>query len=122
MQVNEQENYDVRIGRALRRLRERRGLTRVEVARRLGMKRSSSGQIARWERGKCSPRASALWRVLVAVDASFSKLHSELLPPSPARARLQEIQKELQAMAEGRPSPSRGTRVAKDRGRRDGPG
>ena len=86
MPVSEQQNRNVRLGKALRRLRQRSGLTSAEVARRLGMKRSSSGQIARWERGQCSPSASALWRYLDAVDASFMKLHSEITAAKAASA------------------------------------
>ena len=92
------EDSVVRVGKVLRRLRERRGLTKVEVARRMGLKPSSSGQIARWERGSCSPRFEALWDVVEAVEASLHDFLRELVP-SKADPRLQEIASELKAMA-----------------------
>ena len=100
MSMTEKESREVRMGRALRRLRERRGLTMAEVARRLGMKASSSSQISRWEQGKCSPRSTALWRYTEAVDASLHDFVNELIPAPPGSERLQEIARELDWLAE----------------------
>ena len=49
----------------IRRARHRRGLTQVELARRLG---TSQSAIARWERGDVSPRVESLERILAACD------------------------------------------------------
>ncbi|MCP3963619.1 MAG: helix-turn-helix domain-containing protein [bacterium] len=104
------EILQLQIGKALRRLRKRRGLTSVEVARRLGMKRSSSGQICRWERGACSPRFDAVWRYVDAVGASLSELVGELVPTK-ASPRLMEIADELEKLAGEAPRRSRPGRL-----------
>ena len=98
MSLPDPETRQLQIGKALRRLRKRRGLTSVEVARRLGMKRSSSGQICRWERGACSPRFDAVWRYVDAVGGSLSELVRELVPRK-ANPRLMEIVAELDKLA-----------------------
>ena len=98
MRSSKPEDSVVRVGKALRRLRESRGLTKVEVACRLGMKPSSSGQVARWERGKCSPRFEAVWDYVEAVEASLEELMAALVP-SKASARLEEIARELDSLA-----------------------
>lgn len=94
----DRQTLRTQLGKALRRLRERRGLTSVEVARRLGMKGASSGQISRWERGRCSPRLDAVWRYMDAVGASLSDLERELVPRK-SNPRLRQIAAELRQLA-----------------------
>ncbi len=114
MSLPDPETLQLQIGQALRRLRKRRGLTSVEVARRLGMKRSSSGQICRWERGRCSPRFDVVWRYVDAVGASLSDLEGELVARK-ANSRLMEIAAEFEEL--GREAPRR-TRPGRVRPRR----
>ena len=99
MSLADAETLPLQIGKALRRLRKGRGLTSVEVARRMGMKGSSSGQICRWQRGRCSPRFDAVWRYLDAVGASLWELENELVP-SKSSPRLKELAAELERMCQ----------------------
>ena len=88
------------LGDALKRLRERRGLTFEEVAARMGKSPTAGPQIFRWENGEATPLSDNLWLFLLAVDATFADLHRELNPAPEKSERLSEIVKELQALAE----------------------
>jgi transcriptional regulator with XRE-family HTH domain len=65
------------IAAALRRERERAGLTLSEVARRAGMAKSTLSQL---ESGVGNPSLETLWAICVVLDVQFSQL---LDPPKP---------------------------------------
>ena len=88
-----------RLADALKSLREDRGLTVVEVAERMGKKRSAAPMIYRWKRGETVPVATQLWAFLLAIEASFADLERKLNPQPAGNRRLREIARELDAMA-----------------------
>ncbi len=88
----------VRLGKALRNIRQSLGLSVYEVARRMGKKASAGTQIARWERGQVALSADRLWAYLNALDASFADLDHELNPAPVTNPRLEEIADQLQAL------------------------
>lgn len=98
MSVPENETLQLRLGEALKKIRERRALTKTEVARRMGKKPASASTISKWERGESSPNAIALWNFLIAVDASFRELDQILHPERSKSRRLVEIADDLDAM------------------------
>jgi XRE family transcriptional regulator, regulator of sulfur utilization len=63
------------IAAAVKRTRERRGLTQVDVDRLVGASGSLTGQI---ERGRTSPSAAVLFKLARALDCSWSDLLGEL--------------------------------------------
>lgn len=68
------------IASALRRERQRAGLSLTEVARRAGLAKSTLSQL---ESGSGNPSVETLWALCVALDVPFSRL---LEPPRPAVA------------------------------------
>ncbi len=86
-----------RIGLALKRLREERGLLQREVVEQMGKPPSSIPLIGRWERGTTAPSVTNVWQYLRAIDADFADLERALQPPPDpaARSRLQEIADQL---------------------------
>jgi len=88
----------LRLGKALRSIRESLGLSVYEVARRMGKKTSAGTQIARWERGQVALSADRLMAYLSALGVSFTDLDHELNPPPVTNSRLQEIADQLQAL------------------------
>lgn len=104
MVKTDKQTLQRKLGKALKRLRERRGLTKGEVAVRMGKKRSAGTQLSRWEGGKAAPIYDQLWRFLIAVDANFTDLDRELNPRPIRNERLREIARELEALA---PLPKR---------------
>ncbi len=88
----------IRLGKALRNIRESLGMSVYEVARRMGKKPSAGTQVARWERGQVALSADRLWAYLNALDASFADLDHELNPAPVTSSRLEEIADQLQAL------------------------
>ncbi len=93
----DQKTLQQRFGEALSRLRERRGLTREQLAQAMGESSSFASQIAHWERGRSSPPGDQLWRCLDALELSFSDLDLEL-DPKARNPRLRELAAKLDAM------------------------
>ncbi len=58
MSVPEKKTLQLRLGKALRTLRERHRLQIEDVAERMGKKRSAAAQLSRWERGVIEPGAA----------------------------------------------------------------
>ena len=100
MSMPEAKTLQLRLGEALKTLREGRSLTRSEVAHRMAQRPSFTDEIAGWERGDGSPLAHHLWAYLLAVDASFTDLGYEV-DPRPESPRLQEIARELDSLGRG---------------------
>ncbi len=98
MSKPDRETLRLRLGEALKRLREGRSLTRSEVAYRMGEDPSFTDELARWERGRDSPPTDRLWAYLLAVDASFTDLGYEI-DLNPGSPRLREIARELDSIA-----------------------
>ncbi len=90
---------DHKIGAALRALRKRRSLSDAEVAERMGYGANGKHYVNRWERGDRGITAALLWRYLQAIGATFADLGRELDERPAANRRLQEIARELQALA-----------------------
>jgi transcriptional regulator with XRE-family HTH domain len=59
------------IAAALRRERERHGLSLTELARRAGVAKSTLSQL---EAGACNPSVETLWALAVTLDVPFSRL------------------------------------------------
>lgn len=73
MSEGEQAGYDrarraYALGQQIRTLREQRGVSQSELARRLNLPQS---MIARWEAGGAEPRIATLDRVSAALDAEL---------------------------------------------------
>ncbi len=104
-----------RIGLALKRLREERGLLQREVVELMGKPSSSIPLIGRWERGSTAPSVTNVWQYLRAIDADFSDLERALRPPpDPARrSRLQEIADQLNRLGREATVSSRRPREAR---------
>ncbi len=100
MSVPDKKALQLRLGAALKSLRQERGLLESEVAELMGKKQSAGTQISRWERGERAPISTQLWQYLIAVDASFADLERVLNPKPADNRRLREIVRELQALAE----------------------
>ena len=88
-----------RLGEAIKKLRERTGMSLGDVAEHMGKKRSAAAQLGRWERGETNPTALGIWSYLSALDATFADLHRVLDPKPAASRRLAEIATELEHMA-----------------------
>ncbi len=99
MSLPDKETLRRRLAEALKQLRTERGLTERELAQRMGKKPHAGTQISRWERGEATPGADQLWRILLALDASFADLERQLNPKPTSSRRLKEIARELQALA-----------------------
>ena len=99
MSIPDKKTLQLKLGAALKRLREDRRLSHADLAERMGKKRSAGTQISRWERGEAAPVAHQLWGFLIAIDASFADLDREVNPKPATSRRLEEIAAELQAMA-----------------------
>ncbi len=97
MSTPDPKTLQLRVGEALRHLREGRSLTLIEVAHRMGEGPAFTAQLERWERGDASPLAHQLWTYLLAVDASFVDFGYEI-EPTPATPGLQEIARELDSL------------------------
>ncbi len=97
MSLPDPKSLQLRVGEALRQLRDGHCLTLIEVADRMGEGTSFTAQLERWERGDASPLAHQLWAYLLAVDASFIDLGYQL-DPAPASPRLLEIARELDSL------------------------
>ncbi len=67
----ELEDLSARIGERIVRLRQRRGWDRVELARRLGVRRE---RLAKWEQGKCAPPLEMLIRLARTLGVSVDEL------------------------------------------------
>ena len=98
MSIPDAKTLQLRLGKALKLLRENRSLTEIEVAHRMGEVPSFTAQLSRWERGEDSPPAHQLWAYLLAVDASFNDLGYEI-DERPESPRLKEIARELDSLA-----------------------
>ena len=73
MTPSEQDGYDrarrgFELGKQIRALREARGISQSELARRMNL---SQSVIARWEAGGVEPRIDTLVRVGAALDAAL---------------------------------------------------
>jgi transcriptional regulator with XRE-family HTH domain len=81
-----------RIGTDIQRLRERRGLTRIELARRAGLGRMVESRI---ERGVANPDLDALQRIAIALDrpliVSFGGRDPHEQPPDAGHLAMQEL-------------------------------
>ncbi len=100
MSLPDKNALQLRLGAALKSLRQESGLREGEVAERMGKKKSAGTQISRWERGERAPISIQLWLYLMAVDASFADLERVLNPKPSGNRRLREIVRELQELAE----------------------
>ena len=91
----------------MRALRQRAGLTQIEVVERMGLRAEAYPQIGRNERGVQMPRADSLYRFLQAVDANFADFHEALEGPgsrSKVSKRVEELARELGQIARKLPS------------------
>ncbi len=111
MSIPDKKTLQLKLGAALRRLREDRGLREIDVAERMGKKPGSSALISRWERGESAPIATQLWGYLTAIEASFADLDRELNPRPKTNRRLAEIARELKELAPGSIEPPRHCRA-----------
>jgi len=68
------------VGRNLRRLRSRRGLSLERLAQRSGVSRAMLSQI---ELGRSVPTINSLWRIARALDVTFSALINQHLESAP---------------------------------------
>jgi transcriptional regulator with XRE-family HTH domain len=66
---------DPALGRAIRRLREQRGLTQEELATHAGM---TFGTVSRLESAKSAPAWATIRALIQTLDRSFSELAAEL--------------------------------------------
>lgn len=62
------------IGGNIQRLRERRGLTRLEMAELLGV---SNQSVWLWETGRCQPRGAMTWKLSQALNVGIAALFEE---------------------------------------------
>jgi len=81
-----------KIGSALQRLRERRGLKQAQVAERLGR---SIQTISRLEQAGANPQASSLVRYLDAIGATLSDLDTELRAADPLDEAVRDVDQRL---------------------------
>lgn len=69
--MSENDEFNVRVGRAIRRARHDHGWTQVELAERAGL---SSNYVARLERGELGPSLRVALRICEAVGVGLSDL------------------------------------------------
>ncbi len=81
-----------KIGPALKRLREGRGLKQAQVAERLGR---STQTISRLEQGGANPQASSLVRYLDAIGATLSNLDTEIEAADPLDDAVRDVDQRL---------------------------
>ena len=77
------------IGRRIARLRERRGWTPTELAKRLGVRRA---RLASWERGNHTPPLAALLALRRELGVSLDELFTGEPPPSTGLGQGQKLQ------------------------------
>ncbi len=102
MSIPDKKALQLRLGAALKLLRQERGLLESDVAERMGKKKTAGTQVSRWERGEAAPIATQLWAYLQAIDASFADLDRVLDPKPSSNRRLRDIARELQSIATGK--------------------
>lgn len=88
-----------RLADALRSLRKDQSLTVYEVAERMGKRRDAATLVSRWERGETVPASTQLWVYLLAIGCNFADLERKLNPAPARNRRLEEIARELRAIA-----------------------
>ena len=89
------ENDNLHIGERLRAIREGRGLSQRELARRAGV---TNGMISLIEQGKTSPSVASLKKVLEGIPISLAEFFAD---EPPAKERVFFRASELATLAEG---------------------
>jgi transcriptional regulator with XRE-family HTH domain len=64
------EDARIRVGRGIRRARERKGWTQTELARAV---LASDAQVSRWENGRAVPRIETLEQIAAILDTTIDE-------------------------------------------------
>lgn len=73
--VEEKKEFAIRLGKRLREVRTKQGLTQEELANKAGYYRTYVGHV---ETAKYSPSVHTMWRFAKAMDMDLSELLKEL--------------------------------------------